>query len=287
MLPATDTAVTYPSGATVSTGTALHSEPLGDGRSAVILDVTSAHPVDSAWPDQPADRGTLVVGADTVALLDCVVGATDGEALYLAGDIPVRKGTEGWAFVVAHVIDGSIADGATVEVRVDADFRHALSAGHTACHLASLALNSALADAWTKEVPLDGLGHPNFDSVAIESSTISENGSVDLYRIGKSLRKRGFTVAALDDLGAVATAVNARLAEWVATDAAVTISRDGDGLTSRREWRCELPGHPVSIPCGGTHLGSLSELASITIGLATDEVAGAVELRMMTTAVAA
>jgi alanyl-tRNA synthetase len=240
--------------------------------------------VDAAWPDQPADRGTLAVDGGTFDLVDCVVGATDGAALYLGAEVPVRKGTDGWAFVVAHIIEGSVAEGANVDLRVDADYRHALSAGHTACHLASLALNAQLATAWTKEVQLDGLGRPNFDGIAIETSTIGEYGSVDVYRVGKSLRKRGFTPAALDDLDAIVSGANAQLAEWVASGAEVTIAREGDGLTSRREWRCELPGHPVSIPCGGTHLPSLAELASLTISLAADEIAGALELRMTTVA---
>ena len=284
MLPTADTVVTYPTGAVTSTGTVIHVESLGGARTGVLLDTTACHPVDAAWPDQPADRGILLVDGDSFDIVDCVVGATDGTALYLGADVPVRKGTEGWAFVVVHIIEGSVIEGATADVRVDVDYRRALSAGHTACHLASLALNAQLASAWTKEVQLDGLGHPNFDGIAIETSTISEYGSVDVYRIGKSLRKRGFTPAALDDLAAVADGANAQLAQWVTSAAEVTIAREGDGLTSRREWRCALPGHPVSIPCGGTHLASLAELASVTVSLAVEEIAGAVEVRMTTTA---
>ena len=79
-----------------------------------------------------------------------------------------------------------------VELVVDADYRTRLSVGHTACHLASLALNRAVADRWKKEVRADGLGAPDFDGTAIDVSLIVENGSVDTYRLGKSLRKRGF-----------------------------------------------------------------------------------------------
>jgi alanyl-tRNA synthetase len=294
MLPTADTVVTYPTGAVASTGTVIHVEPLSGARTGVFLDTTACHPVDAAWPDQPADRGTLVVNGVTFDIVDCVVGATDGTALYLGADVPVRKGTEGWAFVVAHIIEGAavegsavegaVVEGATAQVRADADYRRALSAGHTACHLASLALNAQLTSAWTKEVQFDGLGHPNFDGIAIETSTIGAYGSVDVYRIGKSLRKRGFTPAALDDLAAVADGANSLLAQWVTSAAEVTIAREGEGLTSRREWRCALPGHLVSIPCGGTHLASLAELASVTVSLATEEIVGAVEVRMSTTA---
>jgi alanyl-tRNA synthetase len=284
-LPATDTVVTYPAGATSSTGTVLHVSQAPGGASVVLLDATAAHPVDSAWPDQPGDRGELVIDGTSFTLVDCVVGATDGTELFLGGDIPVRKGTEGWAFVVAHLVDGPVAVGASAEVRVDAAYRAALSAGHTACHLASLALNAQLADAWTKEVSADSLGHPNFDALAIETSTITEFGSLDVYRIGKSLRKRGFTPGVLvDSLADVAAGANAQLEQWRASGAPVQIVRDGDGLTARREWRCDLPGHAVSIPCGGTHLANLGELEGLRIALEVTELEGAIELRMMTTA---
>lgn len=286
MLQATDTTVAYPTGALASTGLVVHVEPLGNGRSGVVLDTTACHPVDAAWPDQPADRGVLTVAGVAFDIIDCVVGATDGSALYIGGDIPVRRGTDGWGFVAVHIIDGSVEVGARADVRVNADHRHALSAGHTACHLASLALNAQLASAWTKDGALDGLGNPNFDALAIETSAIGEYQSLDVYRIGKSLRKRGFTPAALDDLDAVAAGTNARLTEWLASKAGVTIVADGDGLTSPRAWRCELPGHPVAIPCGGTHLRRLGELRSVTVSLAVEQVESALELRMTTVAAA-
>ena len=130
---------------------------------------------------------------------DAVVAATDGEVLHLGADIPVRKGTEGWAFVVAHLVDEgtAIAEGDEVEIEADAATRRALSAGHTACHLAALALNRALADRWSKPAREDALGSPDFDGAAIASSRIVPNGSVDRYRLNKSLRRAGFDTASL------------------------------------------------------------------------------------------
>ena len=46
-LPSTDTIVTYPAGATDGTATVLHTELQGDGLTAVLLDATPCHPVDS------------------------------------------------------------------------------------------------------------------------------------------------------------------------------------------------------------------------------------------------
>lgn len=284
-LPHADTVVLYPAGALDSTAVVLHVESLADGRSAVILDRTACHPVDTAWPDQPADRGTLGTASGELPIVDAVTGGIHEGALLLGPDLPVRTGTQGWVFVVAHIVEGAPpAVGAEVRVVVDAELRSALSAGHTACHLASLALDGALVDAWTKETPTDALGHPAFDALAISESRILPHGSLDRYRIGKSLRRKGFTPAALDDLEAVATRANALLAGWVAAGGAVRIDRDGETLTARRTWVCSLPDAEVRIPCGGTHADDLSDFASIEVALTRSDVEGAVELVMATTA---
>jgi alanyl-tRNA synthetase len=276
-----DTIVDYPRGATSSRGIVLATVPLADGL-GVVLDRTAFHAVDAGWPDQPADRGTLAGHP----VLDAIVGATDGGEIVVGSDIPVRTGAEGWSFVVVHVVapDSPVSVGEEVEVTVDEGYRHALSAGHTACHLASLALDAALAGAWTKEVPPDALGAPGFDALACASSRIHEHGSVDSYRIGKSLRRKGFDVAVLDDLDSIADAANAQLADWVATGAGIRIDRDGDGLGDRRRWACELPGGDAIIPCGGTHLSSLGELTGVRVELSRDDADGGIALTMTTTA---
>lgn len=283
-LPTTDTRVTYPLGEVESPARVLHIEDLGDGRCAVLLDTTACHPVDHAWPDQGPDRGTLVAGGSSLPILDCVVGATDGATLYLGADSPVRKGADGWAFVVAHLVDGPVADapaeGDDVVVRVDGTHRTAVSAGHTGCHLASLALNRALADRWRKEVPADALGAPNFDALAIDTTVIGEFGSVDRYRLGKSLRRKGFSTEELDT-EAVAAAANATLAAWTATGAGIGIEMDGPGLTDRRRWVCDLPGGHAEIPCGGTHLSSLAGL-DVVVRLGMSTVDGTPVLQMDT-----
>uniref|UniRef100_UPI000FDCB054 metal-dependent hydrolase n=1 Tax=Microbacterium sp. CPCC 204701 TaxID=2493084 RepID=UPI000FDCB054 len=249
------------------------------------LDETAFHPVDTAWPDQPADRGVLLAGGTEIAVVDAVVGAVQDGDLLLGADVPVRTGTPGWTFVVVHLVEGDpLAAGDRVEVRVDADHRAALSTGHTACHLAALALDAALADAWRKDAPLDARGAPAFDALAIRESRILPNGSHDLYRIGKSLRRKGFDPAALDDLGALAARVQAQPASWLESGADVRVDRDGDLLADRRSWVCELPGGAVRIPCGGTHVDSLADIAAITVSFALTAVDGGSELVMTTTA---
>jgi alanyl-tRNA synthetase len=282
ILPTSGTVVSYPAGVVTGTGTIVRCEPLGDGRTAVLLDATPCHPVDAGWPDQGADRAVLTWGGSTSAVLDCVIGATDGHELFLGSDIPVRKGTDGWAFVVAHLIEGTPPElGEAVTVTVDADYRESLSLGHTGCHLASLALNRALADRWTKEAAADALGAPNFDALAIASSTILPFGSVDTFRLNKSLRRKGFVTDGLaDDLTAIEASMNASLATWIAGDAAVGIRREGDHLTDRRYWECTLPEGEVSIACGGTHAHSLGALGSFSATLALSDDDGTTVLTM-------
>lgn len=281
-LPTSDTNVSYPSGATSGTATVQHVERAGD-RFAVVLDTTPCHPVDAGWPDQPADRGTLTWYGGSADIVDCVVAATDGTELFLGADIPVRKGTDGWSFVVAHLADSAPPVGLVVTVDVDAGYRKAISLGHTGCHLASLALSRALADRWRKDVELDALGTPNFDAAANQSSRILERGSHDTYRLGKSLRKRGFTTEDLAaDLTDVEASLNDTLAAWIASGGPVRVDRDGDALTDRRYWVCELPEAEARIACGGTHANTLSELGSLRASLSLVDEAGTPVLVMDT-----
>lgn len=282
-LPSSPTVVTYPTGATSATATVVHAERLTPTTFAVLLDATPCHPVDAAWPDQGPDRATLSWEEGTFAVTDCVVGATDGTRLFVGADVPVRKGTPGWAFVVVHVLADAPVEGTEVTVTVDAAYRAAISAGHTGCHLASLALNRALTSRWSKDVGVDGLGSPNFDAEASAASTILEHGSHDTYRLGKSLRKRGFVVEGLaGELGAVEASVNDFLAAWIAEDAPVRIDRDGEALTDRRYWVCSLGEGEVRIACGGTHASSLGELGGLRASLTLADVSGGLELTMVT-----
>lgn len=285
-VPLVDTQVSYPDGATESTGTVIYVTELADGSHGLVLDQTAFHPVDTAWPDQPSDRGTLHFPDGPQAISHALTGAVQNGQLFVGADVPVRTGTEGWAFVVVHVVaDPPPPVGTEVQISVDTLYRRGLSFGHTACHLAALALDVALADAWTKPVGDDPLGNPAFDSLAIQSSSITELHSTDVYRVGKSLRKKGFSVDALADTAAVAARLNEQLAEWLQSDAAVGIERDSHALSARRTWACELPGQRVTLPCGGTHVTRLADFSAISVTLESLEVPGGLELTMSTTAI--
>lgn len=258
------THVTFPAGETTASATVIASLPeLG----AVITDVTPFHPIDHTWPDQPADTGTI----DTAVVSDVVMAARSTEGEWLLGpSIPVRRGTEGWEWAVAHVVAdaGQFEPGQSVLLTVDAERRLGLSIGHTACHLASLALDAALASFWSKDVRSDALGYPDFEGAANQSSRIHEGGALDEYRLGKSLRKKGFDSARLlESLPEVQEAVNRRLDDWISTAATVNVAVEGPSITDMRRWECALPEGTASIPCGGTHVTSLAELGAVSVTL--------------------
>ncbi len=289
-LPVRDTRVTFPGGSVRESATVLAAtspRPGSTGWADVITDVSPFHPVDPRWPDQGADAGDLVTaGGRRHPVADCVIGATDGSTLFVGDDVPVRRGEAGWAFVVVHRLAAGSelpVAGDCVRLAVDAAARHAVSAGHTGCHVAAVALNAALAGRWRRAAATDGLGSPDFDQLAITASRIRPEGSVDTYRIGKSLRKKGFDPAgmagALPDIQA---ATNSTLARWLAAGAPSRVECAGPGLTDLRTWVCELPDGVQRIACGGTHLTSLDELSGLAVELGLDDAAG--ELRMVTAA---
>ncbi len=245
-----------------------------DSAAFVIVDATPFHPVDHTWPDQPGDSGVVICGEQTVAVAEAVMAAAsdDGE-LAIGESIPVKRGADGWTWLVAHrlaarEVPAWLVPGAEVKLRVDAGRRAGLSRGHTACHLASLALDAAVVDLWRKPIGADPLGNPDFEGRANQYSRIHIDGSVDEYRLGKSLRKAGFDSEGLaGSLTEREQRINARLAEWVSSGASSRVDVDGPSIIDRRQWRCALPEGEVGFLCGGTHVRSLAEFASIRVSL--------------------
>ena len=254
------TRVTFPSGAVSGSATVVVTR--GD---VVVLDVTPFHPVDHTWPDQPGDEGTIGDATVTDTLMAAI--SDENGTLALGTDIPVKRGEDGWTWLVAHRVEGAApAEGAVVDAVVDADRRADLSRGHSACHLASLALNAAVAPFWSKPTREDALGRPDFDGRANASSRIEANGSVDEYRLGKSLRKAGVdTAGLLLDLDLVRARANATLAGWLAAGGTSRIEVDGPTIVDRRTWVAELSDGEARILCGGTHVDDLAAFAAITV----------------------
>ncbi|MBT2485548.1 MULTISPECIES: hypothetical protein [unclassified Microbacterium] len=266
------TIVSFAAGATTGDGVVRRVEASPDG-AIVVVDATPFHPVDHTWPDQPGDSGELGVGGARVAVVEALMAAAgDAGEFAVGGAIPVKRGAEGWTWLVGHRIEGTVPEwlvpGAEVALSVDPVRRAGLSRGHTACHLASLALDLAVADLWRKDPGEDALGNPDFEGKANQSSHIDGDGAVDQYRLGKSLRRAGFDTetfaATLTDRE---SRINEQLATWVASGARSGIETDGPTIVDRRRWRCELPEGEAVILCGGTHVESLAEFASIAVTL--------------------
>ncbi|QWL59096.1 hypothetical protein HQ400_13235 [Aeromonas jandaei] len=238
----------------------------------LVTDLTPFHPQSHLWPDQPGDVGHARWEGGEAAIGPCRMGAIspDGE-LFVDANIPVKRGAEGWRFVVVHPLAGehSLPVGSLVELQVDNAARHALSLGHSGCHLAALALNRTLTPYWRKEVSeLDALGQPDFDRLAIQSSRVEPCGSREQYRIGKSLRKKGVnSETLLADLAVIEEKVNRQLADWIAAGGEIRRSRAGEAIIDSRYWHCTLEGQEVTIPCGGTHVTSLAELGEVRVTL--------------------
>lgn len=273
---ATDTHVTFPANATNGTGTVIWAGLCEIAatyeRGVILVDTTPFHPLDHTWPDQPGDHGFIVADDRRVAVENCVTAAVskaDG-SLYFGSAIPARRGDPGWSFVVAHVLGEAdslnLANviGQLVELQVDKGRRRSLSAAHTACHVMSLALNEATESLWHKDVQLDSLGSPNFDQLAIAESRITLQGSLDRYRVGKSLRKKGLdTTALIADLQKLPEQIDGTLADWLKAPAPVWVDAPTGVLSEVRTWHCTLSAGDAHLPCGGTHLRDLKELKEI------------------------
>ena len=271
-MSSSSTIVTFPTGALVGEGVVTHRESSADG-AVIVVDGTPFHPVDHTWPDQPCDSGAIDVGDEHARVVEAVMAAMSDDGVFAVGaEIPVKRGAEGWTWLVGHRLateapDGLVA-GAAVTLSVDAARRAGLSRGHTACHLASLALDLAVADLWRKDPGTDALGNPDFEGRANQSSRIHEEGAVDEYRLGKSLRRAGFdTETFASTVAAREAQINAQLAVWVASGAASRIETEGPTIVDRRRWHCQLPEGEAVILCGGTHVASLAEFASISVTL--------------------
>ncbi|MGN7948109.1 hypothetical protein ACTJKH_05145 [Microbacterium sp. 22215] len=266
------TVVSFAGGDVSGSSTVTRVEPTAAG-AVVVVDATPFHPVDHTWPDQPGDSGKIALDGSVVRVSEAVMAAVSADGEFAVGsDIPVKRGAEGWTWLVGHPLEGEVpswlVEGVRVELSVDSPRRAGLSRGHTACHLASLALDLAVADLWRKDPGTDALGAPDFEGKANQSSRIHADGAVDEYRLGKSLRRAGFdTETFASTLADRESSINERLAEWVASGATSRVVPEGPTIVDRRSWHCELPDGTAEILCGGTHVASLAEFVSISVTL--------------------
>lgn len=245
------------------------------GEWLVVTDRSPFHPVSLSWPDQPGDRGWLICGPNRIRVLDSREGLLNLQTGVLSvGDAAraLKRSDPDLTSVVLHVTEAAPTTKA-VTLEVDATFRAALSLQHTGVHLAALALNQVAAGFWSKDPQdPDSLGAPNLDKAAVTRSEISEDTSTDQYRLGKSLRKKGFDAAGfLADLPARAAKMNEALRGFLATPAPIRIFPAEGPLADRRIWTTRVNGADIAMPCGGTHLTDLAELAEVMVSMSPTE----------------
>jgi alanyl-tRNA synthetase len=280
----TELLISYPGGATRERS---RVSALTTTVNAVLFAVerTPCHPESPRWPDQPADRCTLE-HAGSLIQIECHEGfLLDSGELTLG---PLDEGQEGVPCVVHSAApaatlspgtapgpgatpgpEPTLAIGDAVTLSVDESYRAALSRSHSRCHLVTLALNHALAEAWRKDPGThDSLGSPDFDKLAILSSKIDERGSLDTYRIGKHMRKSGFPAEALHEPEALALRVAETARKWIASRPSIAVTPGVCVLEERRTFSCELPQGTASFPCGGTHAGALLPEDDFTVQIA-------------------
>ena len=137
--------------------------------------------------------------------------------------------------------------------------RHAVSAGHTGCHVAAVALNAALAGRWRQAVATDGLGSSRLRPAGDHLVADPPRG------LGRHLPDR--EVAAQEGFrpGGPGRGAAGHRGGGERHARAVARRRRREPRSSARvpgsptcgTWVCELPEGVQRIPCGGTHLRSL------------------------------
>lgn len=272
------TIVTFAGGSLTEQARVVYAAPLND-HFIIVTDRTPFHPQSLSWPDQPGDRGDLVLSDGRRAqVLDSREGLQNrATGVLFMGEaaLGIKRGDPDIQAVVLHLLqeDLSPATGAAVTLTVDKNYRDALSLQHTAVHLAALALNHCAVPFWTKDPgDPDTLGAPNLDKAAVTQSRITVDCSTDVYRIGKSLRKKGFhREAFLSDLPDRARSVNEALVRLLTDPAPVELTPVEGYLGDRRLWSTRLNGVNVAMPCGGTHVAHLGRIKRITVEFAPTE----------------
>lgn len=250
-----------------------------DGHVVILTDRTPFHPQSLSWPDQPGDRGDLVLSDGRRAtVLDSREGLLNrATGVLFTGDnaMGIKRNDPDIHAVVLHVLEGDLAPaiGDAVTLTVDKALRDALSLQHTGVHLAALALNQCATPFWTKDPSdPDTMGAPNLDKAAVTRSEIATDRSTDVYRIGKSLRKKGFDREAfVSDLPDRAKCINDALRHLLTDPAPVVLTPTEGHLGDRRLWSTRLNGTEVSMPCGGTHVADLSQIGGISVELLAAE----------------
>ncbi len=250
----------------------------------VLLETSCFHPRDFRWPDQPADKGRLVIGSTEIPVLDVVkmLIAPEMERPLFDQEIPTSKKElpEGYRLLSVvkiyqefeNLLQVAHESNQNVFGQVDEHWRYELSIGHTSGHLASYALNEAITPYWRKNVLLDSRGYADFNQLTQVKSQVIPSGCLDNFRLGKSIRKAGLNVHELiADLNEIESKANFLLKKWSESNPKFQIEKRGDALDDSRIWYCQLNDERFSMFCGGTHISHFEEVNRLFLKLEYDE----------------
>jgi alanyl-tRNA synthetase len=109
--------------------------------------------------------------------------------------------------------------GTNFELVVDTAHRKAFPIGHSACHLAALAMKYRARSFWREDLwRTDSLEVLYPDGMSIDTSKIEPMGATDRYMLGKSMRKIClFTAYLMGALPQLQSEANETPAEWIST----------------------------------------------------------------------
>ena len=227
-------------------------------------------------PESPLARSASDVGwvrweGGEAVVGPCAMGpiSPDG-ALFVDLAIPVKRGAEGWAFVVVHPLAGAfdLAAG-MVELRVDAEARHALNLGHSACHPGGPGPEPDVDALLAQRKSAGGMPWISPTSIAL---AIQRSGSRPVVRGAmphrqESAQKRSERRGPAGETGAGRRADQPAAGRLAGRRGRIRRSRAGEAIIDSRYWHCTLDGREVTIP-GGTHAASLAELGRVRVQLA-------------------
>lgn len=230
------TKITFPGGDTFGESIIIHYENLRNDSSKIMLFTreTPFHPIDNRWPDQPSDKGIITLDNEDIIVQECFTATynKNTKEILVDKEISARKNDPECFFLVAHIVDKNTIEkhkdliDKKVKLKVDEDYRYLLSKAHSACHLAALALNKATNKYWKKEFQKDSLGNFDLDSIAVIESKITDKQSFDRYRLGKSVKKKGFDSALfLSEIDSIEKEINAQIKTWLSNDLEIYTSR--------------------------------------------------------------
>ncbi|WP_228903098.1 hypothetical protein [Photorhabdus bodei] len=242
------------------------------------------YPRNYKWPDQLHDTGIVSISNKEFSVTKVyTAGLIDGH-LYIDQEI-TQQATSPDKIIPAHYIPDlqEISEkdliGKKITLSVNNEARYKISAAHSIAHFMSLALNKATHHIWSKIYDTDGLGNYNLDKAAIYQSSITELKSVDIYRFGKSLRKKGFDKNILiENLDKINREVNSTLNNWLSQGAEITIEYKSKDINDTRLWKSTIDSKVVTIPCGGTHINNINEVKDVNVEIKIGESADFIQV---------